>query len=157
VTRIELQQLPRWCPLCREKTIIGHGRRRRQAHDEHHDWIWVRRGLCRPCSKTFTILPSWSSPYGHYSYHCRQQAWESMCQHGGSWEQSAPHTKDPARLPDPSTLRRWACRRLVSLWQGGKARWIWELAAQKFLQAPTILAWDWSAARRILRLEANAP
>jgi hypothetical protein len=38
-----------------------------------------------------------------------------------------------------------------------KARWIWELAAQKFLQAPTILAWDWPAASRILRLEANAP
>jgi uncharacterized protein DUF6431 len=153
VTRIDLQQIPRWCPLCCEKTIIGHGRRRRQAHDQHHDWIWVRRGRCRPCGKTFTILPSWSSPHGHYSFHCRQQAWELMCQHG-SWEQSAPHTKDPARLPDPSTLRRWACRGLVSLWQGVQ---IWRLAAQKFFKSPTILAWDWPAARRILRLEANAP
>jgi len=80
-----------------------------------------------------------------------------MCQHGGSWEQSAPHTKDPARLPDPSTLQRWACRRLVSLWQGVKAHCIWAQESQKFLQTPTILAWDWSAARRILRLEANAP
>jgi len=56
--------LPRRCPRCGFDTIIGHGQRRKQAHDEHHDWIWVRRGLCRPCGETFTILPAWSPPYG---------------------------------------------------------------------------------------------
>ena len=34
---------------------------------------------------------------------------------------------------------------------------MWGLAAWKFLQAPTILAWDWAAAGRILLLKANSP
>jgi len=58
-------------------------------------------------------------------------------------------------MPDPSTLRRWARRRLVSLWYGAKA-WLRGFA-WKILQAPTILAWDWAAAGRILLLEANSP
>jgi hypothetical protein len=33
--------LPRRCPLCGNDTIIGHGRRRKQAHDQQHDWIWI--------------------------------------------------------------------------------------------------------------------
>jgi hypothetical protein len=49
VTRIDLQQMPRRCPLCKQASIIGHGKRRKQAHDEQQDWIWVRRGLCRMC------------------------------------------------------------------------------------------------------------
>jgi len=157
VTPISLQQMPRWCPLCRRESIIGHGQRRKQSHDEQQDWIWVRRGLCRQCGKTFTILPSWSPPYGHYSLRCRQRAWESMCERCGGWEQSAPHTKDPTRLPDPSTLRRWAGYRLVSLWHGVKAGWFWPPEWRKFFKAPTILAWDWAAAWRILRLEASSP
>ena len=52
----------------RPDTIVGHGRRRKQAHDDQHDWIWVRRGRCPPCKKTFTVLPDWSPPSGHYSY-----------------------------------------------------------------------------------------
>ena len=54
--------LPRLCPLCQDDTIIGHGRRLRQAHDDQHDRIWVRRGICRPCRKTFTVLPKWLAP-----------------------------------------------------------------------------------------------
>ena len=48
-------------------SIIGHGRRRKQAHDEDHDWIQIRRGLCSQCGKTFTFLPPFSPPYCHYS------------------------------------------------------------------------------------------
>ena len=47
----------RRCPVCERDSIIGHGRRRKQAHDEHHDWIGIRRGLCPGCGKTFTLLP----------------------------------------------------------------------------------------------------
>ena len=107
--------MPRWCPVCQQASIVGHGRRRKQAHDGQHDWIGVRRGRCPLCKKTFTILPMWSPPHGHYSYCCRQAASESGSESGG-WEQSAPHCKDPCRLPDPATLRRWACRKLISLW-----------------------------------------
>ena len=38
-------------------TIIGHGRRLRHAHDDQRECVWVRRGICEPCGKTFTILP----------------------------------------------------------------------------------------------------
>ena len=42
----------RRCPICEQDSIVGHGRRRKQAHDEHHDWIGIRRGLCDRCGKT---------------------------------------------------------------------------------------------------------
>src|ERR1019366_7579185 len=49
VTLIPLRLLPRRCPFCGNESIIGHGRRKKQAHDQHRDWIWVRRGRCPPC------------------------------------------------------------------------------------------------------------
>jgi Domain of unknown function (DUF6431) len=152
-----LALLPRCCPRCGRHTIIGHGQRRKPAHDENHDWIWVRRGLCRPCGKTFTILPSWSSPYGQYSLRCRQQAWESSCNHNVPWEKAAPQCKDPSRFPDPATLQRWACRRLLSLCCSVKAFWFCWAGWQAFWRTPTILAWDWAAIERNLQLEANSP
>jgi len=33
-----------------------HGRRRKQAHDEHHDGTGIRRGRCPDCGKTFTFF-----------------------------------------------------------------------------------------------------
>jgi hypothetical protein len=56
----------RRCPACERDSIIGHGRRRKQAH-EPHDWIRIRRGRCPGCGKTFTFLPLLSLPYTHYS------------------------------------------------------------------------------------------
>ncbi len=97
----------RRCPICSEDSIIGHGRRRKQAHDEHHDWIGIRRGLCNRCHKTFTFLPPFSPPYGHYSFIARSQALQRYFQEGRPWEASAPTVKDPDRVADPSTLRRW--------------------------------------------------
>jgi Domain of unknown function (DUF6431) len=157
VTLIPLRLLPRRCPFCGSETIIGHGRRRRQSHDQQRDWIWIRRGQCPPCRKTFSFLPVWSAPYGHYSCCCRQQALESICESGGRWEQSTPHTKDPNRFPDPATLRRWACRRLLSLWCDLQASRDWWPAWRSIFRAPTILAWDWAAAARNLHLEAKSP
>ena len=117
---IPLELLPRRCPLCGDNTIIGHGRRLRQAHDDLHERIWVRRGICHPCSKTFTVLPDWLAPSGHFSVLCRRQACERIAA-GNSVEQAPPHCKDPSRSPDPSTLRRWAHRRLLSIWCWMKA------------------------------------
>jgi hypothetical protein len=156
VTTFPLDLLPRWCPFCGNRSIIGHGQRRKQAHDEVHDVIRVRRGRCLPCHKTFTILPVWSSPSGHYSFHCRKQAAQRIEQPGSSWEQSIPSLADPARLPDPSTLRRWAARRLVSLWSWFGAA-LWKVTGWSFLGEPTILAWDCPAFCRILRIEAGGP
>jgi Domain of unknown function (DUF6431) len=152
VATFALQLLPRRCPLCGDDTIIGHGRRRKQAHDQCHDWIWVRRGICHPCSKTFTILPDWLAPSGHFSLRCRQQACERIAA-GDSVEQAAPHCKDPSRSPDPSTLRRWAQRRLLSVCCWVKAGAIGE----HLFRAPTILAWDLGAVCRILPIEARSP
>jgi len=97
----------RRCPVCSRDSIIGHGRRRKQAHDEDHDWISVRRGFCNLCGKTFTMLPPFSAPYCHYSLIARSQAVQRYFVGGCSLEAAAPVVKDPDRVADPSTLRRW--------------------------------------------------
>jgi hypothetical protein len=97
----------RECPLCRHESIVGHGRRRKQAHDEVHDWIPIRRGLCNLCGTTFTFLPLFSPPYCHYSLIARSQALRRYFVDGCCWEAAAPAVKDPDRVADPSTLRRW--------------------------------------------------
>ena len=79
-----------------------------------------------------------------------------MQQQNGGWEQWVPHLKNPNRLPDPSTLRRWAVRRVVSLWSWIHSRF-WQLLGWRFLSVPTILTWDLLAVGRILRLEAKGP
>jgi hypothetical protein len=149
---VPLDLLPRRCPACQGDTVIGHGRRLRQAHDDRHERIWVRRGICHPCGKTYTVLPDWLAPAGHFSLRCRQQACESIAA-GDSVEQAAPHCKDPSRSPDPSTLRRWAHRRLLSVCCWVKAGAIGE----RLLRAPTIVAWDLNALCRILPFEASSP
>ena len=101
------EQIIRFCPKCLCDTIIGHGRRRKQAHDESHDWIGIRRGLCTRCEATFTFLPVFSPPYTRYSLIARSQALRRYFLDLGSWESAAPNLKDPDRVPDPSTLRRW--------------------------------------------------
>jgi hypothetical protein len=124
VTPFPPRLLPHRCRVCGSRTIVGHGRRRKQAHDQRHDRIWIRRGRCRPCRKTFTILPAWSPPYGHYSLHCRQQAWGPL-RKADSWEESVPNTKEPDHVPDPSSVRRWA----------GQLFCFWILLATKLWQS----------------------
>ena len=145
-----LHLLPRLCPLCQDDTIIGHGRRLRQAHDDQHERIWVRRGICRPCRKTFTVLPNCLAPSGHFTVPCRQQACEQIVG-GDTAEQAAPHCKNPSRSPDASTVRRWTQRRLLSLWFWARSQ------GQHFLQSPTIVAWDLPALCRILPFEVRSP
>jgi hypothetical protein len=97
----------RRCPACESDSIIGHGRRRKQAHDEHHDWIGIRRG--RPgCGKTFTFLSCFSLPYTQYSLLTRCQALRRRFVEHCPWEEATPTLKDPNRVPDSSTLRRWS-------------------------------------------------
>lgn len=99
--------LARECPHCHFSSIVGHGRRRKQAHDEEHEWICIRRGICNRCGTTFTFLPIFSLPYCHYSLIARSQAvWRYFIQ-GCSLDMSAPLMKDPDRIPASSTLRRW--------------------------------------------------
>ena len=98
----------RRCPVCEQDSIVGHGHRRKQAHDEHHDWIWIRRGRCVNCGKTFTFLPLLSLPYTHYSLLARSQALHLRFTEHCTWEKALPRLKDPERLPDPSTVRRWS-------------------------------------------------
>jgi len=155
VTEIPLELLPRLCPVCGERTIIGHGQRLKNAHDERHQQIWIRRGRCRPCHKTFTVLPDWSPPSGHYTLHCRQQAWGLLHQTDGTWERSIPDVADASRSPDPSTVRRWAGRlQGVGTLLAAK---LWQAIGCSVSTAPTILAWDWTAIRRILPMEARSP
>lgn len=149
---IPLGLLPRRCPVCHGQTIIGHGRRRRQAHDDRHHLIWIRRGICHLCRRTFTILPRWLAPSASFSLRCRQLACDLIAA-GQSLEQAAPQCLDPSRLPDPTTLRRWCHRRLFA-----RACWLRAgLFVDPFLRSPTILAWDLAALCRILPIEARSP
>ena len=134
--------LPLRCPACGQISVIGHGRRRRQAHDGTHGWIRVRRGICKVCGGTLTVLPGGCVPGAPYSLLARQQAFDRLAQ-GLSAEQAAPDCRDPDRIADPSTIRRWFWRRIESL---------------RFLAwVPTLLAWDWRAASRILIAEPSSP
>ena len=98
----------RRCPVCEQDSIVGHGRRRKQVHDEHHDWIGIRRGRCVRCGKTFTFLPAFSLPYTHYSLLARCQALLRRFVEHCSWEKAAPKFRDADRIPDSSTVRRWS-------------------------------------------------
>jgi hypothetical protein len=101
----------RRCPICDRDSITGHGRRQKQAHDEQHDWIAIRRGYCKGCKKSFTFLPPFSLPYTHYSLLARSQALYLRFVKHCTWESAAPAVKDPHRVANPATLRRW-CRSL---------------------------------------------
>lgn len=138
----DAEWLPRQCPACLQVAIVGHGRRWRQAHDAIHDWIVVRRGRCKVCGGTLTVLPCWCVPGASYSLVARQQACRQLAA-GLPAERAAPDCRDPDRLAEPSTVRRWVWRRIQSL---------------RFLAwAPTLLAWDWHAAGRILFAEPFSP
>ena len=101
------EYLLRECPRCFGQSIVGHGRRRKQAHDETHNWIFIRRGICKLCGTTFTFLPVFSLPYCHYSLIARSQAiWEYFVQNC-SLDMSVPLMKDPDRVPARSTVWRW--------------------------------------------------
>lgn len=110
----------------------------------------MRRGRCRRCRKTFTVLPLWLAPFGHYSLQCRQQACERIAA-GNTLEQAVPDCRDAIRSPDPVTISRWAQRRLTSVWCG------WSAFRDHFACAPTIFAWDLLALCRILLREARSP
>jgi len=138
----DAEWLPRSCPACWQIAVIGHGRRRRPAHDAIHDWILVRRGICKVCGGTLTALPRWCVPGALYSLLARQEALQQLAA-GASTEQAAPHCRNPDRLPDGSTVRRWFWRRITSF--------------RLFAWAPTLVAWDWRAARRILLAEVFSP
>ena len=104
---VAAEPILRRCPVCSRDDVIGHGRRRKQAHDEHHDWIGIRRGICRACRKTITFLPAFSLPYTHYSLIARSEALRRYFIEDCCWEAAAPPVKDPNRVPDASSLRRW--------------------------------------------------
>jgi len=104
----DCDKILRRCPVCQRESIVGHGRRRKQAHDQDHDWIEIRRGRCAACGKTFTFLPVFSLPYTHYSWLARCYALRRRFVEHCPWEQAAPLLKDPNRVPDASTLRRWS-------------------------------------------------
>jgi hypothetical protein len=104
----DCDKILRRCPVCQRESIIGHGRRRKQAHDQHHNWITIHRGRCPACRKTFTLLPLFSLPYTHYSLLARCYALRHRFVEHCSWEKATPMLKDSNRVPDPSTLRRWS-------------------------------------------------
>ena len=79
------------------------------------DWV-VRRGLCSRCGKTFTFLPPFSPPYPWpLQLHRPQPGALAPASAGRPFlgNLRRPPSKDPDRVADPSTLRRW-CQSLDS-------------------------------------------
>jgi hypothetical protein len=144
--REQAEWLPRQCPACRQMAVIGNGRRLRSAYDGEHDRIRVRRGRCKCCGHTVTVLPVRCIPGGWYGLIARQQAIERIAA-GTAVEQAAPDCLDPNRIADPSTVRRWCWRRIESL--------ACVLCAFVLCEVTTLFAWDWRAAVRILIPEPN--
>jgi hypothetical protein len=141
--------LPRRCPGCGVVAVVGHGRRVRASHDVLHDSIRVRRGFCNHRNHTLTVLTAGCVPRAPYSLAAREQAMDRLAS-GSTLGQAAPDCRDPDRIADPSTIRRWglAAHRsfpfLVAV-------------ARHILGAPTILAWDFRAAACILVVEPSSP
>jgi hypothetical protein len=100
------------CPVCQRESIIGHGRRRKQAHDQHHDWITIHRGRCAVCGKTFTFLPLFSLLYTHYSLLARCYAFRRRFVEHSSWGKASPMLKDSNPIPSASLtgLRRFLAK-----------------------------------------------
>ena len=146
--KLPSEWLPRQCPSCLQFAVIGHGRRWRQAHDSTQSRILVRRGICKLCHRTLTVLPSCCVPHAHYSLVARQQAIRLLAD-GCPVEQASPQCLDSDRLPDSSTIRRWSWLRLASLQACVILRCLF--------CAPTLLAWDFPAALRILPVEPVPP
>jgi hypothetical protein len=93
------------------------------------------------------MLPDWLVPGGHYSLSARQQAGQLGSEPPRAVEECIPDGADKDRSADPSTVRRWFQRRLESLWL---------CLIGKLWQPPTLFAWDWKAASRILIPETNS-
>jgi Domain of unknown function (DUF6431) len=140
-------EMVRICPACQQVSVIGHGWRRRQAHDAHHTWISIHRGICKLCDRTLSMLPGWAIPGGHYSLSARQQAAQLASEPQRTVEECIPDSADGERSAEPSTVRRWFQRRVESLWLS--------LIVQR-ATAPTLFAWDWKAVRRILIPETSS-
>ena len=133
--------LPRQCPACGQWAVVGHGRRWRPAHDQTHDKIRVRRGRCKSCRGTLTVLPDWCVPRAPYTLNARQHAITQLAT-GVPVDEAAPDCRDADRMIDPSTVRRWFWQRIESL---------------RFLFSPTLLAWGFRDAARILVPEGSSP
>ena len=150
-----VEYLARQCPLCCCDSIIGHGRRRKQAHDEAHDWIRIRRGLCNRCHTTVTFLHRFSLPYTHYSLLARGQALQRRFLEHCTWEAAAPLVKDPDRVAAPATLRRWFGR-LDSSPSFSFLRRILEAVSQALARGAVIchdgLPWSWRTAAAFLHI-----
>src|SRR5438552_19114024 len=99
----EWEWLPRVCPACGEPAMLGHGRRRKQAHPERHPWIRIRRAICTRCGQTCTVLPAWSLPFTHFSLETRQHSGERYCA-GMPLEDYAPILRVADRVPAASRL-----------------------------------------------------
>jgi len=137
----------RTCPACQTDSVIGHGWRPRQAHDAAHTRIRIQRGICKRCRRTLTLLPDWLIPGALYSLPARQQAADLAGHPDRPLEECVPDCADSNRSPDPATVRRWLLRRAESLWLSLLGNWF---------HPPTLFAWDWKAARRMLIPETNS-
>ena len=118
---IPLDLLPRRCPVCRNDTIIGHGRRLRQSHDDQHE---SHLGAARNLSavrEDLHDLARLARTVGALQLCVADSRPVSGSPPAIPSSKPRRTAKIRSRLPDPSTVRRWAQRRLLSVWCWVKA------------------------------------
>jgi hypothetical protein len=94
---------------CRGLTLEARREPEKPAGKYRQEFGGKDRGALHPgCGKTFTFLPLLSLPYTHYSLLTRCQGLRRRLVEHCSWEEATPTLKDPNRVPDATTLRRWA-------------------------------------------------
>jgi hypothetical protein len=95
------------------------------------------------------VLPGWCVPQAIYSLTMRQETVGGLA-NGPSAEQAPAECRDPNRIADANTVRRWIRRRLESFLFCAAVNW-------RRLCVPTLLVWDWRAALRILIADPKPP
>ncbi len=81
-------------PYLTESLDLGHGRRRKQAHDEYHDRIWIHRGCCVRCGMD-SHLSLLLLLLMHITVSlARSQALQRRLREHRTWEKALPRMKD---------------------------------------------------------------
>ena len=112
------------------KSVIGHGRRHRQAHDKTQDWIVIRRGICKACGKALTVLPKGCVPGQSTTYPSVSRRWNFSAK---ALRLNKSRLIATIRIASPIPQPSW-----VGFGAGWKVR-------PFLMRVPTLFARDWRA------------
>lgn len=106
---------PVQCPWCgRENSLIGHGYYRRKPRDGERAYtLWVKRWLCKGCSRTLSVLPNFLLACRHYLVRVIQAVITERFERGQPWVAVEAECAKQG-TPALRTMQRW-CKSLTEL------------------------------------------